>query len=619
MLAVAYSTPGRTRCALGFVAGLASLTPSLATAAPTAPNELENPLVRADQCEYCHSYNNAPEFVDDPLYAPFFTWRGSMMANAARDPVFWAAVAVASQDAEDPTETQACIRCHSPRAFLEGRGDAIAQDELLLEDLAGVECEVCHRMEADAPPGNAHLTIDDVVVGSNVPRRGPWSYPEDGPTPAPPHAVIADAFIGTSDLCGSCHDVTTDRERVDADGESLGVLFNEQRTYSEWAGSEFAVAGATFASCQDCHMPAVQDMAGCRDNIAEGHAHDEGGRRHDLLGANRFVIELLAEDAPILQSVAFDHTLSLLDEFVRTAATLEVQAPDSVNLGEGLTDLTVTVTNETGHKLPTGYSEGRVMWLEVVVSHDGDDFGSSGVWDAARGRMADDEQLRQYSATAVEHASGETFHLLRNNRWVQDTRIPPRGLVPDLQTDPVTDRYALLEDGTWPNYDQHTYAFAGRPELAQVDEGTLSVTVRLLYLINTATYIDFLAAENETNMAGTDLATRFADAGGATPLVLAEEVLEIPVVGVDPPSGTSTGAAPTGTSSGTGALDGTAGGTSTGLVADSTGTSAGDGTGDETTGQDDDSGGCTCRGTSHPAPWWSLIVMPIFRRRRQRC
>ncbi|MEM6994030.1 MAG: multiheme c-type cytochrome [Myxococcota bacterium] len=592
------------------------LAPGLASAAPTQPNELQNPLVRADQCEYCHSYNNAPELADDPLYAPFFTWRGSMMANAARDPVFWAAVAVASQDAEDPAETEACIRCHSPRAFLEGRGDAIAQADLLPEDLAGVECEVCHRMEADAPPGNAHMTIDDVLVGANVPRRGPWSYPEGGPIPAPPHEVIADEFVGSSELCGTCHDVTTDRERVDEDGVGLGALFNEQRTYSEWANSEFAVAGADFASCQDCHMPAVQDMAGCRDHIMEGHAHAEGGRRHDLLGANRFVIELLADDAPILQSVAFEHTLSLLDDFVQSAASLEVQAPESVNLGEGLADLTVTVTNETGHKLPTGYSEGRVMWLEVIATHDGEEIGSSGVWDQTEGRMTDDPQLRQYRAVAVEHSSGETFHLLRNNFWVEDTRIPPRGLVPDFETDPVTDRYELLGDGTWPNFDTHTYTFAGRPELAEIDGGTVSVTVRLLYLINTAAYVDFLAEENETNAAGDDLAARFATAGGAPPLVLAEETVEIPVVGAEP-SGTSTGSMPGGTSSSTGELDGTGGATSTGSLPESTGTTAGDGTGDVSSGQDEDPDGCSCRSQGQSTPLWGMTMLLLARRRRR--
>ena len=605
---------------IGIAVGLSlAAVPGVVKAAPTQPLELTNPLVTAQSCEYCHSYNNHPDDFEDPLYAPYFSWRGSMMANAAVDPVFWAGVALASQDAVDPTETEACIRCHSPRAFLEGRGNAIAQDQLLLEDLAGIECEVCHRMVEDAPPGNGAYTIDDMLVGANVPRRGPWAYEEGGVTP-PPHEVLADDFIGSSEACGACHDVSTARERVDDDGVGLGVPFNEQRTYSEWAGSAFAVPGDEFRSCQDCHMQAVADVAGCQDNLMLGETHPEGGRRHDLVGANRFVLELLADEAVFPDTTAFSNALDVLDAFVQTAATLEVEPPESVDLGVGLGDLTVTVTNETGHKLPTGYSEGRVMWLEVVASYDDEVVWSSGAWDADGQSIEDDGQLRTYQGLAEQYATGATLHLLANDHWVEDTRIPPRGLAPDPETDPVGDRYALQDDGAWPHFDEVTYAFAGRDALADVDEGTLEVSVRLLYLINTAEYIEVLADDNVTNEAGNDVAMRFDTAGGATPLVLAEQVVEIPIepaavgttTGTDDGSVDSTGAnGTTGEASTTGSMT-TVG--SSGAVGE---------TGDETgTGgpmQDDDGGdGCSCA-TGRPvgAAWWSLVLLGLARRRRR--
>ena len=98
-----------------------TLRPTAAGAVPTEPGELVNPLSSAMQCQNCHTYDNAEEHADQPLYAPFLGWQGSMMANAARDPVFWAGVAIASQDEETPGTTAECIRCHSPRAFLEGQ------------------------------------------------------------------------------------------------------------------------------------------------------------------------------------------------------------------------------------------------------------------------------------------------------------------------------------------------------------------------------------------------------------------------------------------------------------------------------------------------------------------
>lgn len=589
----------------------------VADAAPTQPLELTNPLVTAQSCEYCHSYGNPPDDFDHPLYAPFFSWRGSMMANAAVDPVFWAGVAIASQDAVDPSETEACIRCHAPRAFLEGRGDAIAQDELLLEDLAGVECEVCHRQVQDAAPGDGQYTIDDTLMGGIVPRRGPWAY--DGDIPAPPHAVITDEYIGTSEACGTCHDVSTARERVDDDGVGLGVPFNEQRTYSEWAGSAFAGPGDDFRSCQDCHMPEVADMAACQDHLMMGHTHPEGGRRHDLVGANRFVLELLADEAVFPYTTLFANSLEVLDAFVQTAATLDVEPPASVDLGVGLSDLTVTVTNETGHKLPTGYSEGRVMWLEVVASHDGEVVWTSGAWDPNAQSIEDDAQLRTYQGVAEQYSTGATLHLLANDHWVEDTRIPPRGLAPDPETDPVGDRYVLQDDGTWPHFDEVTYAFAGRPALADVDAGVLEVSVRLLYLINTAEYIEVLAADNVTNGAGDEVALRFDTAGGATPLVLAEQTVEIPIepaaVGT---TGTGDGADSTGT------VDGTTGDATTGGLMTSAGSSGGSGageTGDESgtgePGQDDDAGGgCSCRSGSRAGVWWIVALVGLVRRRR---
>lgn len=598
--------------------GGALLFSGSAAAEPTLPGELQNELVRAEECEYCHTYNNAADAVDDPIYAPYWSWRGSMMANAAVDPVFWAGVAVASQDAEGPEETEACIRCHSPRAFLEGRGDAIAIDDLLIQDRAGIECEVCHRMQEDGLLANGQYSIDDVLVGGNVPRRGPWTYGVDEITP-PPHSWIDDNFVGTSEACGTCHDVTTERERVDDDGNPMGRPFNEQRTYSEWAQSAFAEQGDDFRSCQDCHMPAVADMPGCRDHV-DIHAHETGGRRHDLVGANRFVVGLLAEDASVLDGIGFDHTLDVIDDFVRSSATLSIDAPESVDFGAGLDGLQVTVTNETGHKLPTGYSEGRVMWLELVASYDGDVVWESGTWDQAAGAMLDDPQLRTYQGVAEAYATGESLHLLLNDHWIEDTRIPPRGLTPDVETDPVGDRYALQDDGTWPHFDVVDYAFDGVAALAETEGGELEVTARLLYVINTPEYIDFLAAENVTNDAGNDVQMLFDAAGGAPPMVMAEETITIPIeIG----GAGSTGGSSTGPDSGTAGDDSTSGTVdpSAGSTSSTTAPSA-DGSSSTSAGSDDGGGGegcgCTSGGDGEPA-WLLLGLVGFARRRRRRC
>jgi MYXO-CTERM domain-containing protein len=598
-------------------------TTATAHAAPTEPETLVNPLVETVACENCHLYMNAGVQAQDPPYSPFRTWQGSMMANAARDPVFWAGVAVA--DADSPGDTELCVRCHAPRAFLEGNGGATSMEELEGPQLQGVECELCHRSMEDpeTPAGNAQYLIDDVVVGTNVPRRGPWDF-TDG-NDEPPHSWIADPYTGSSRLCGTCHDVTTERERVDDDGVGLGMPFNEQRTYAEWLASDYAEPGDGFRSCQDCHMPAVADMPGCTQHV-NLQSHPVGGRRHDLVGANRFMVELLRSEfgssgTNDIADLFFNTTLDNMDAFLPTSATVELTAPAEVDIAEGISALGVRVINNTGHKLPTGYSEGRVMWLEVTAEYAGEIVYSSGLWDQARG-IQQDAQVRTYLAEAEDYADGTKFHLLRNNHWVIDNRIPPAGLTPNIETDPVGDRYALQGDGTWPNFDDHSYTFAGAPEIADATPGDTSddallVTVRVRYVINTAEYIAFLGRAGGD--AGAHVADLFDIAGGATPVTLGEATAMIPIVGFGASadttgSGTSTTTADPDTTAGTTTSDGTTSAT-TAPVDTSTGTGEGS-TGPGAT--DDGAQGCGCASGRDAAGGWlgALVVLALRRRRR---
>ncbi len=609
-----------------FAFGAAALLSSSAVAAPTQPGELMNDLFRAEQCEFCHGFSNAGPDIDDPPYSPFNTWQGTLMANAARDPVFWAGVAVADQDI--PGETETCVRCHSPRAFVDGNAEAISINELTAEEREGIECEFCHRVVEDpgVPPGNAQYTISDTLGpgGANVPRRGPFNY-TDGVSP-PPHDWVFDEYIGESRFCGTCHDVTTPAERVDDDGVGLGRPFNEQRTYSEWLGSAYAQPGEDFASCQDCHMTAVPNKPGCTDNIAQ--PHPTGGRRHDFNGANRFMLELLRNEygdtgLGEVPSVYFDLNIERMEEFLATAASLEVTGPKAFDVDDGLSDLQVTVTNNTGHKLPSGYSEGRVMWVEVVGRYGEDILFSSGGWNPTDGLQID-PQLRTYEGVAEDYADGTQFRLLRNNHWVEDTRIPPLGAQPDIETNPVGTRYTLLPDGTWPNFDVSTYSFAGVEGLMDAtpedeSDDVLELTVRVRYLINTPEYISFLEAN--AGEAGTHVAGLFDEMGGATPTTLAEQVLQLPIEGLDRPGSES--------SSGGGSTSSTGGGTGVGPGSTSdSGTSAPVSTTTiDTTATDDSSSGgapadggddgCGC--TQGGSGWnGAFLLIPLLMMRRRR-
>lgn len=380
-------------------------------------------------------------------------------------------------------------------------------------------------------------------------------------------------------------------------------------------------------------MPAVDDMAACtaHQNL---QSHPTGGRRHDLVGANRFMVSLLQQEygsngANEISDQFFETTLDRYDEFLATAASLELTAPREVDLTQGLAGIDIRVTNNTGHKLPSGYAEGRVMWLEVVAEYAGEVVYSSGAWDQTRG-MQQDAQLHTYEALAEDYADGTQLHLLRNNHWIVDSRIPPLGLVADLETDPVGDRYTLQGDGTWPNFDDVSYAFPAAPQVADATPGDpdpdlLQLTVRLRYVINTAEYIEFLGDNGGT--AGEHVAQLFDLAGGATPETLAEQTVAIAITAF----GTSAGSSSTGdasTSDGSGAT--TAADTSgTATTGASAGTSTGGGS-TSTTGSSSSSdggaaeggggGGCGCTSAPGPVGWgaWGLVGLVVARRRRRR-
>jgi hypothetical protein len=258
------------------------------------------------------------------------------------------------------------------------------------------------------------------------------------------------------------------------------------------------------------------------------------------------------------------------------------------------------------------------MWIEVTASYGDTVVWSSGAWDQAAGTIEDDDQVRRYEAIAENFADGTRNHLLQNNHWVVDNRIPPRGLTPNVQTDPVGDRYTAQNDGTWPHFDTTSYTFAANDTVVDATPGDpnddeLTVRIRLRYLINTPDYVQQLVDDNMTNAAGTDVAGMFEELGGAYPVDLAEEVvLTIPITGFGegPGTGSTTDAS-------------TSSGGSDSASASSSGTTAGETsgveTGTDTAGSDgggDEGCGCTVRPRGLPG-WLWLPLLVGLRRRRQ--
>ncbi len=476
------------------------------------------PLNPPGLCASCHGYYDNGHNV-----RPFTTWSGSMMANAGRDPIFWAALDVANNDL--PGIGEWCLRCHSPGGWLAGRaapptgsadGCSLAgQIDGANDDFEGLHCEFCHRMQVNpSPPAgqqpvyyeNGQYWIDDTscAMGFEPCRKGPYDY--DMVQAHPPHPWESSQYHRDSDICGNCHNVTNPiLTLIDENGIDTGVPMPVERTYMEWEQSSFGQPGPGFLTCQNCHMPdATHDPA--YPSIATDINRTGDLPVHQLAGGNAWVPQVLKGEYPNLaRNAEFDATTAWAVETLEASATIEVGVDGTVQAGEDLA-IGVRVVNLSGHKLPTGYPEGRRMWLDVAVRDGaGDVVWRSGAWDPATGALARDPQLKVYEikpgiwdlngsgeCSIADSGGNPLFHFVLNNCVVLDNRIPPAGFtgMNDIETRPVNYAYPETSPGSGilVNYDDTSYTVS----IPGSVNGDLTVEAALRYQTASDDYVGFL-------------------------------------------------------------------------------------------------------------------------------
>jgi hypothetical protein len=517
------------------------------TAKGTQPG-VTHQLLDSTACATCHG-NYAPAADFEPLP----TWQGTMMAQATRDPLFWAALDVANNDV--PGIGEFCLRCHAPAAFLAGRTEApggspdgcglVGVLDQPGGDFDGVNCQLCHRMQTNPTPPvgqsefhleNAQWWLDDSDCnGAGEPcRHGPYSYPLDGANP-PPHAWKYSLYLTGAEHCAACHNVTNPVTTLVDGGIDTGIPFPIERTYDEWAFSDMGfldydgsrpglLKAPLFTTCQSCHMPeSGVSPAYASSFLLNDHTGDLGV--HALAGGNTWIPDVLAQAYPALgigTSLAATRARAL-DQLQNHSATLAVDVAQATAEGASL-PVSVTVTNLTGHKLPTGYPEGRRMWLDVEARDgDGAVIFRSGAYDAATGVLTRDAQVKVYESKqgvwdagtqtcVTEDGTGELFHFAKNDCVALDNRIPPIGFRGDAETRPVGYVYPEASAGKLVNYDVTTYGIPVPP-------GTLSpivITAKLRYQTTSKEYVEFLLREAATEGFADDCLPRQAGLPGKT-------------------------------------------------------------------------------------------------------
>ena len=483
---------------------------------PPLTHEIQDP----GTCQGCHG-----DFDTQSNHEPYPTWAGSMMANASRDPLFWAALDVANNDL--PGVGDFCLRCHVPTAWLAGRseppGGSVDGCGLLGNlddadnDFAGVSCHLCHRMQVNdkPPPGednvyfeNGQFWIDDADCpgpGSGPCRRGPYDYTDGGEPP--PHEWAFSSYHVDADICGNCHNVSSPAlNLIDQNGLDTGIRFPVERTFKEWQQSDYAPGGGSEQTCQNCHM---DEAPGDPVFACLQQQNNRAGElpTHRFVGGNTWIPEVLKGEYPALgRSDEFDATIAWANDMLQNrSATVEVESLGGSPNGATLS-ADVRVTNLTGHKLPTGYSEGRRMWLQVTARDGlGDVVFQSGAYDNASGDLTEDAQAKIYRAEqgiwdrngeatcdAADASGNPIFHFVLNNCIAIDNRIPPLGFTgaADLETQPVGYSYPETSPGSGilVNYDVTRY------DIPVPDDAPDPITVEARLLFQTASkdYVEFL-------------------------------------------------------------------------------------------------------------------------------
>jgi hypothetical protein len=321
----------------------------------------------------------------------------------------------------------------------------------------GISCETCHHMvlgKADTArfsgqpqnrcvaqrqeflnagnTGFGRTFTGSFFIGSPDTLYGPFDSPKTLPMNhalgvIPEHSQT----IKTPELCGTCHTV-----HLPVYSGSVAVAQSyEQTTYPEWAFSAYRTGetpdgklpfgpGSLAQSCQGCHMPSADETgAPFRSKIAGIQEHSnfpqvEHGAdatqidlqvrspfaKHLLVGLNVFFIEMAKQFNEVLGIPTKDPMMgglgvrplnlteqTMLDQ--ASATTSKITVGDLALDGAELR-ANVTVTNETGHKFPSGVGFRRAF-VDFTVA----DAAGKVLWES--GRTNDAGVLIDQSGQAV--------------------------------------------------------------------------------------------------------------------------------------------------------------------------------------------------------------------------
>jgi hypothetical protein len=413
----------------------------------------------SSECLACHNNLVAPNGEDVSIGA---SWRGSIMANSARDPYVLASVRreVLDHPSIGAEIQDECAACHMPasrkaakaagghgRVFWQDGGEPAGVLEAMARD--GVSCTVCHQISAErlgtSESFNGNFTVAPPLANGR--RRAFGTFAPDPGRSRIMHSVTGfeqeqGSHVQQSELCATCHTLATVARGPD--GAIIGSL-PEQMPYQEWRHSAFDAE----RSCQSCHMPRVDGPVRVASVLGEERP---SLARHTFLGGNAFMLRLMNR---FREELGMEATSAELEATARATVRQLEEDTGTIRIerltmaGETL-ELDLIVRNLTGHKFPTGYPSRRA-WIHVramdpqgrTVFESGR-VSVSGLIEGNASDLAADafephyeqitsaDQVQIYESVMGTPAGAPTTGLLQATQYLKDNRLLPRGF--DKQT-----------------------------------------------------------------------------------------------------------------------------------------------------------------------------------------
>jgi hypothetical protein len=294
------------------------------------PELTHEELLNPQSCKQCH-----PKHYEQ--------WSASMHAYAAQDPVF-VAMNTRGQEETNGALGTFCINCHAPMAVREGAITNNANLDDVPGHLKGVTCYFCHNAVGVGPSHNNGMVN---IANDNV-MRGAIRNAIEPSTHKVAYSKFHDPRTDeSSDLCGTCHDILTPKNVA------------LERTYLEYKSSNVGATdlGVSHQSCQDCHMARAD---GGKRPIAE-----MTGRPGELVNARDFHPHLWpAVDVALTDWPHADAMRSAVGSCELPGAISYITLErDPGPLGE----ITVNMETQAGHNFPSGATQDRRLWLELVA------------------------------------------------------------------------------------------------------------------------------------------------------------------------------------------------------------------------------------------------------------